>query len=311
MSFWDYRLTQGNWIRLFWAVSLGSLIVGMGLYARDDGFRDFPNEPTSKKPLHPQPIPDTVFLEELTWTEVRAAVQAGTTTIILPTGGTEQNGPHMVLGKHNFIMKYTAEQISRRIGNTIVAPVMAYVPEGQIEPPTGHMRFPGTITLPNEYFIKVVEYAARSFKASGFKDIILIGDSGGNQDGLKTVAELLNLEWADTDVRVHFISDYYGGNGFREWLESQGETPGNRGKHAGISDTSQLMALHPELIRVDKLAADGKLDINGVSGNPTRARVVYGRKGLELKIEAAVAQIKRLMAEAPHPEKIYLNAPSQ
>ncbi|MCZ6818932.1 MAG: creatininase family protein, partial [Calditrichaeota bacterium] len=82
---------------------------------------------------------ETVFLEELTWTEVRDAILSGTTSIILPTGGTEQNGPHIVLGKHNFIIKYTAEQIARRLGQTLVAPVLPYVPQGDIEPPTGHM----------------------------------------------------------------------------------------------------------------------------------------------------------------------------
>ena len=87
-------------------------------------------------------VPDTVFMEELTWTEVRDAIRAGKTTIIFPTGGTEQNGPHMVLGKHNFIVKHAAEQIARRLGNALVAPVLAYVPEGNIDPPSGHMHTP-------------------------------------------------------------------------------------------------------------------------------------------------------------------------
>jgi creatinine amidohydrolase len=139
-------------------------------------------------------IPDTVLLEDLTWTEVRDAIKAGKTTIIFPTGGTEQNGPHMVLGKHNFIVKHTAEQIARRLGNALVAPVLAYVPEGNIDPPSGHMQYPGTITLPDEFFMKVTEYAARSFRVNGFKDIVLIGDSGQNQKGLQSVASLLNKE---------------------------------------------------------------------------------------------------------------------
>ena len=101
--------------------------------------------------------PDTVFLEELTWMEVRDAVGAGTTTVIIPTGGTEQNGPHMVLGKHNYLVKYKAGEIARRLGGTLVAPVMAYVPEGDVDPPTGHMRFAGTITTPPEVFAQVLE----------------------------------------------------------------------------------------------------------------------------------------------------------
>src|SRR5687767_1542144 len=146
------------------------------------------------------PRPDSVFLEELTWTEVRDAIRGGKTTVIIPTGGTEQNGPHMVLGKHNVRVKFTAGEIAKRLGNALVAPVMAYVPEGAIDPPTAHMWAAGTITLPPEHFAKVVEFAARSLKAHGFTDIALIGDSGPNQPPLKSVAEMLNKEWAQTAV---------------------------------------------------------------------------------------------------------------
>lgn len=244
----------------------------------------------------PAGVPDTVFLEELTWTEVRDAIKAGKTTIIFPTGGTEQNGPHMVLGKHNFIVKHTAGQIARRLGNALVAPVLAYVPEGNLEPPTGHMRFPGTITLPDEVFMKVTEYAARSFKVSGFRDIVLIGDSGGNQKGLQAVAGMLNKQWEKSGVRVHFIPDYYSGDSFDAWLKRQGETSRDIGTHAGIADTSQLMAVAPNLVRTDKLAPGGDPRITGVSGNPARASVAYGRKGLDLRISAAVVQIQKLIA---------------
>ena len=242
-------------------------------------------------------VPDTVFLEELTWTEVRDAIQAGTTTVIIATGGTEQNGPHMVLGKHNFVVKHTAEQIARRLGDALVAPIVAYVPEGELDPPTGHMRFSGTITLPNEYFMKLVEYAARSFRVHGFKDIVLIADSRGNNQGLKTVSEMPNKEWANSDIRVHFVSDYNMGNGFREWLQSQGETEEDIGRHAGIG-TSELMALDINLIRMDKRAKGTDFLPSGVMGDPTRASIRYGIKGLELKIEAAVAQTKALMTSS-------------
>jgi hypothetical protein len=61
--------------------------------------------------------PDTVFIEKLTWEEVRDAIAAGKTTIIVPTGGTEQNGSHMALGKHNVRIAANAENIARRLGN--------------------------------------------------------------------------------------------------------------------------------------------------------------------------------------------------
>ena len=148
------------------------------------------------------PRADSVFLEDLTWTEVRDAIAAGKTTIIIPTGGTEQNGPHMVLGKHNFLVKYKTGEIAKRLGNALVAPVLAYVPEGRIDPPTGHMAFPGTVSLPADVFGQVLEYAARSFRQHGFVDIALVGDSGGNQDGQKIVVDKLNRQWAGTGMRV-------------------------------------------------------------------------------------------------------------
>src|SRR5262249_12162816 len=96
--------------------------------------------------------PDTVFLEELTWTELRTAVAAGKTTVIVPIGGTEQSGPHLALGKHNARVRILAERIARALGNAVVAPVIAYVPEGDLRPPSGHMRFPGTITVADDVF---------------------------------------------------------------------------------------------------------------------------------------------------------------
>ncbi|MDE1951115.1 MAG: creatininase family protein, partial [Burkholderiales bacterium] len=78
----------------------------------------------------------SVQLEDLTWTELRDQVAAGTTTALVPVGGTEQSGPHMALGKHNVRVKALAARIAERLGRTVVAPVIAYVPEGAIDPPT-------------------------------------------------------------------------------------------------------------------------------------------------------------------------------
>lgn len=239
--------------------------------------------------------PDTVFLEELTWTEVRDALKAGKTTIIIPTGGTEQNGPHMVLGKHNFRIRSNAGIIARKLGNALVAPVMAYVPEGEINPPTGHMRYPGTITLPDEYFRKVCEYAARSLKQHGFLDIVFIGDSGPNQPGMKAVTEMLNKEWASTKTRVHFIPEYYRGNGFEEWLAKQGESKADIGTHAGIHDTSLMLGVDPKYVRMDKRANNGGFEGSGVVGNPARATVAYGKAGIDMITDFTVKKIRESM----------------
>src|SRR5215467_258256 len=140
-------------------------------------------------------VPDTVALEDLTWTEVRELVPSARPTIILPVGGTEQNGPHMALGKHNLRVRVLSERIARALGNALVAPVLAYVPEGGLKPPTGHMRFPGTITVPDDVFQRVLESAARSVRLHGLRDIVVLGDHGSTQAGARLVADRLNREW--------------------------------------------------------------------------------------------------------------------
>ena len=98
---------------------------------------------------------------------MRDQLAAGKTLAIIPIGGTEQNGPHMAIGKHNLRVKLLAGKIAARWECARRAGV-AYVPEGGLNPPTGHMRFPGTITVPEETFEKTLEYAARSFSCMAF-----------------------------------------------------------------------------------------------------------------------------------------------
>ena len=235
----------------------------------------------------------SVFLEELTWPEVRDALAAGTTTVIIPTGGTEQNGPHMVLGKHNFLVKHKAGEVARRLGDALVAPVMAYVPEGNVDPPTGHMRFPGTITTPPAVFEQVLEYAASSFRQHGFRDIALLGDSGGNQASQAAVAERLNREWEGTSVRVHHLTDYYPGSG-DAWLVEQGEREEDVGSHAGMHDTASFLFLDPSKLRLDQMERGTGGNGNGVTGHPGRSTAAYGEQILEMQIAAAVRQIEAL-----------------
>ena len=150
----------------------------------------------------------SVFIEDKTWTELRDEVKAGATTIIIPIGGTEQNGPAMALGKHNFRVKFLAEKIAAKLGNTMVAPTIAYVPEGNIDPPESHMKFPGTISISDKIFEDMLASAARSFKHAGFKTIVLIGDHGSYQSDLTIVADKLNREWKGS-AWVFADRDYY------------------------------------------------------------------------------------------------------
>jgi creatinine amidohydrolase/Fe(II)-dependent formamide hydrolase-like protein len=237
--------------------------------------------------------PDTVFLEELTWTELRALIQSGKTTIILPIGGTEQNGPHMALGKHNARVKVLAERIARALGDALVAPVIAYVPEGGLNPATGHMRFPGTITIPDDVFRRVLESAARSFRLHGFRDIVFLGDHGSTQTGEKAVAVRLNREWQATPVRAHAVEEYYRAAtvGFRDLLKTRGYRPDELGEHAALPDTSLTLALEPRLVR-PLPAGQAPGPRAGVEGDPRRASADLGRVGVDLIVIRTVAAIK-------------------
>src|SRR5581483_8026095 len=136
--------------------------------------------PMTPDPNQPRPIAavDSVFTEELTWMEIRDALKAGKTTVIVATGGVEQNGPYLATGKHNYILRATTEAIARKLGNALVAPIVAFVPEGQITPPTEHMKYPGSISLTEETYERLLTDICASFRTHGFAQIILIGDSG-------------------------------------------------------------------------------------------------------------------------------------
>jgi creatinine amidohydrolase len=240
--------------------------------------------------------PDTVFIEKLTWEEVRDAIAAGKTTVVIPTGGTEQNGPHMAIGKHNVRVAANAEAIARRLGNALVAPAMAYVPEGSIDPPAGHMRFAGTISIPDPVFRQVLEYAARSLKQHGFRDIVFIGDSGPNQPGQNAVAAMLNAEWAGSNARAHAIEGYYRGDleGDAAEMMKRGITRAEIGNHADVNDTSRMMAVDPSMVRISKLqAGDGK---NGIQGDPRHATAEIGRVLNERSVARAVDLIRKSIA---------------
>jgi creatinine amidohydrolase len=244
--------------------------------------------------------PDTVFLEELTWTEVRDAIRGGKTTIILPIGGTEQNGPHMALGKHNVRVKILSERIARALGTALVAPVVAYVPEGGITPPTGHMRFAGTITTPEDAFEKVLESAARSFRQHGFRDIVFLGDHGSTQAGQKAVAARLNREWTSGPARVHAVEEYYrlSESETRQMLRAKGYRDEELGRHAGLADTSLMLATDARLVRTDRLAraAPGGREKDGVDGDPTRASAELGRPAVEMIVTRTADAIRKSIA---------------
>lgn len=242
----------------------------------------------------------TLLMEDMTWPEIRDAIATGKTTALIPTGGTEQNGPHLALGKHNFILQKTAPAIAAKLGNALVAPILSVVPEGSITPPEGHMVFAGTLGVTPETFAHMLEDEARSLKQHGFKTICLVGEHGASQPVQQQVADKLSKEWAAEHVKVIHVSHYYDeGNGQNAYVASTGEKDPDPQAHGGLADTSEMLAAHPQGVREKLRGNYSATDWQklGVQGPSTHATKALGAKLIDLKIEAAVKQIQSESAE--------------
>lgn len=255
----------------------------------------------------PRPIAgvNTVFIENMTWMEVRDAIAAGKTSVIVATGGVEQNGPYVASGKHNFVLQATTEAIARELGDALVAPIVGFVPEGDIDPPTGHMLYHATISVREETFRALLTDIVASLAVHGFTDIVLIGDSGGNQDGMLAVAEALNAEWRGTPARVHFIPEYYGEDLYScEYLKAElsiyqqpDECVATRNEyHDDYHYSSIIATTDPERIRAQQRIEAGLFSINGVSLEPLEQTVANGQKLVEYRAEITVRAIRAATA---------------
>lgn len=238
--------------------------------------------------------PGSLFIEDLTWPEVREAIAQGKTTAMFYAGSTEQNGPHMALGKHNVIARYVAGRIAEVLGYALVYPVLPFAPTGDPMKKTGHMRFPGSVSLSEATYGAVVREAALSALAAGFKNVVLMGEHGDGQHALERVAQQLDRTWSAKGKHVYYIGDaYYGAQrGVNAYLSAHG-LPASR--HAGIHDTSELMYLDPDerWVRRDKFA-QGDAG-NGVEGDPRKSSAALGKRFLDIQVASAVEQIRRLV----------------
>jgi creatinine amidohydrolase len=247
---------------------------------------------------NPLPAAATVWIEEMTWMDVRDALKAGKTTAIISTGGIEPNGPWLVTGKHNYVLHANCDAIARKLGNALCAPIVKYVPEGDIEPKTGHMTSPGTITMREETFQAVLTDVAESLQAHGFKTIVFIGDSGGNQKGQAAVADKLTAKWAGKAIALH-IGEYYTYNLVMKMLEDQGFMPANRKTdemHDDPAITLNMFIDDPKSVRYDERVKAGKATIDGVSLTD-RAKVTdWAKKIVAFRADHTVAAINKAIA---------------
>jgi hypothetical protein len=255
------------------------------------------------RPDAPRPIDagESLWAEELTFMEIRDAIRAGTTTIIVGTGGVEQNGPYVAGGKHNFVLQTVLPYIAKTIGHALIAPIVKFVPEGSIEPkPTSHMQYAGAISLEPATFEALLTDICRSYKAHGFTDIILLGDSGGHQTGMEHVAAALNRRWSEEKARVHYLPEYYTEDQWSyKFLKTLGITqidktpaPGDgpdqptawrNGIHDDIYYEAQIAVQDPRLIRMEQRVKAGQFSLHGVDLAPIENTIDVGRKLAEYR----------------------------
>ena len=261
---------------------------------------------------------ERIFLDDMTSAEVRAAVKDGKTTIIIPVGGTEQSGPHIALGKHNIRVRALSGKVAEALGNVLVAPVVAYVPEGNVDPASGHMRFAGTVSVPEGAFKNIIEGAARSLRQHGFVNIVILGDHGGYQPALKAVTASLNREWAKSAsnnpssnpssnasnnppnaARAHFINEYYAATQttYVKALRDKGLSDHQIGLHAGVADTALSLAIAPAMVRTELFAtAAQEGPAGGTVGDPRAATAVLGQLGVDAVVSETVLAIRRAVS---------------
>ena len=258
-----------------------------------------PNE-TEPRPFAAK---DTVYIEEMTWMEVRDALAAGKTTAIIATAGVEQTGPYSDAGSHGFIMRATTRAVARKVGNALVAPIVDYVPQGNIDPPSGHMRYPSTLSVSEATFMALLSDIANSLRVHGFENIVLIGDSGGNQNGMKSVAETLSKDWSGRknkfgkQTRIFYINEYYDNERWDAWLAKKGYKEDEAKIHDRLRHTVLNMVVDPEHVRYSQRVANGKASINGISIENTEKMLALGYELLDYQADVTAKAIKERIAE--------------
>ena len=239
----------------------------------------------------------TLWIERMTWTEIQGAMKYGYTNILIPVGGIQQNGPHLPLYKHRLIVRKNADAIARRLGNTLIAPVIDFIPAGNIEAREGHMNFAGTISMPGKILADVIEYTIRSLSKHGFSQFFLIGDSGNTQQVQEQIARAMQKK----GVSILHVQDYYAIVNQLELLRKKGFSNEDIGGHAGLRDTAEFMAVSPGEVRDYQLGVipEDSLYQYGAWGNTSQASRSLGLHLSKIKIDMAIAQICREAALRP------------
>ncbi|MFZ4617868.1 MAG: creatininase family protein, partial [Rectinemataceae bacterium] len=139
------------------------------------------------------------LIEEMTWPEIRAAIDAGADTIVIAVGAVEQHGPHLAEGTDSFMGESYAIEIAARLGNALVAPVI----RPGISP--HHMGFPGTVTLRESTLVAIMEDYVASYVHHGFTRFQFFCSHGGNYEAVARAVARFRDEYTKCDLNFPFL----------------------------------------------------------------------------------------------------------
>jgi len=195
-----------------------------------------------------------IRIEEMSWPEVRAALDSGCDTVIICAASSEQHGPHMAESTDAVIGAAQSEALAKRLGCALVAPV--------IRPGLSdhHMALPGSVSLRPETFKMLLEDYVSAFVRHGFKNIVLLSSHGGNFAAVAKAAEELAKKYSAKIVSGIPIEALVGL--LVEQEEAAGLPKASCGGHACAWETSVMLYLRPDLVNMDMAAQGfiGKVD---------------------------------------------------
>ncbi len=262
--------------------------------------------PTPPRPLdllNPNPLPvsasgppRSLFLEQLTWMEVRDEIKRGYNRVIVATGGIEQNGPFVALNKHDLITRRLSVEIASRLQMTLIAPLVSFVPQGSIQPPSGHMLYPGTISVSEDTFVRLLTDVGMSLATHGFKEIIILGDSGDSQRGMRRAANKLTKMLSSSGCRVVFAESFYDYQSVRALIASRNIPQQPERFHEDLAFSAQLIAIEPAAIRYDERIMAGFTTLGGAPLTDLQMLQTLGETIIATRAEETTKAIQSKLA---------------